>query len=181
MSNPDEVFRFIINCILHIVILFTILGTFFIYYISHVEERAFQKEINNLVDNELKPSLDQLSPDNKLRLQQILQQLPLKTLELPYQKSSKYVQINNEWLRSRIWLVVGFGFTILGALLLMYYIRCRGKLDFVGVLVENIIIFIIVGAIEITFFLNIATKYVPVQPSLMTNVFVSHVKDKISP
>jgi hypothetical protein len=153
---------------------------FFIYYISHIEEKAYQKEVNDLVNHDIKPALDNLPPQNKAVVKRVLKQIPFEIIELPYQSSSKYVRFNNKWLKTQIWLVVAFLFSILLSLLLLYYLRCPGKLDFISVLVENVLIFIFVGCIEIGFFIYIAAKYVPVEPSLMTDVFISGIKEKLS-
>jgi len=179
METADPTLRFVINCILHIAILFTILSVFFIYYISHIEEKAYQKEVDDLVNHEIKPTLDNLPPQNKAVIHNILRPIPFEIIELPYQTTSKYVLFNNKWLKIQIWLVVAFLFSILVSLLLLYYLRCPGKLDFIGVLVENALIFMFVGCIEIGFFIYIAAKYIPVKPSLMTDVFIKGVKDKL--
>lgn len=175
----DYILRFIINCILHVAILFTILGAFFIFYISHVEEKAYQKEINSLINDALIPQLNKLDPDNQQKIKSLLQSLPLESLQKPYSKTSKWVNINNTWLKRVIWSVVAFLFVLLTGLLLLYYIRCRGNMNFGEVLLENIIIFILVGSIEIYFFTTIAAKYIPVHPSLMTEVFIETIKEQV--
>ena len=47
-------------------------------------------------------------------------------------------------------------------------------------LVENLVTFLCVGAIEVCFFLFVASKYVPVVPSLMLDSTFADVKNVIN-
>lgn len=179
MKHDDLILRFIINSILHITILFTILGAFFIFYVSHIEEKSYQKEITSLINDSLMPQLQNLEGISKQTVQSLLQSLPLKSIQQSYAHTAKWVTINNKWLKGVIWGIVFGLFLLLSGLLLLYYIRCRGRLNFGEVLLENIFIFILVGMIEIYFFIKIAAKYVPVHPSLMTEVFITTLKEQV--
>jgi hypothetical protein len=179
MANDDSILRFVINSILHIAILFTILGAFFIFYVSHIEEKSYQKEISSLINDALIPQLQSLDGTSKQTVQGLLQSLPLQSIQQSYADTAKWVAINNKWLKRVIWCIVFFLFLLLTGLLLLYYVRCRGRLNFGEVLLENVIIFILVGAIEIYFFINIAAKYIPVHPSLMTKVFITTLKEQV--
>jgi len=180
MQQKDYIIYLITNIILHLCILFTILGAFFIFYISKIEENAFQKEISSLNDT-LKSQLDNnISPEEKTNLKSALQTLSFDDLLSIYSTPAKTTTINNKWLKGIIWCIVIFLILILLTLLSIYYLRCGGyKINFYEILTENIIIFIIVGAIEISFFLFIAARYVPVKPSTMTDVFIDTLQEEL--
>jgi hypothetical protein len=52
--------------------------------------------------------------------------------------------------------------------------------DVLYVFIENIITFIFVGAIEVTFFLKIASQYVPAPPSLIYTSFFDAMRKNIN-
>ena len=68
-------------------------------------------------------------------------------------------------------LLIGFF-----ACIFVRYIFCGRSINWLEVISENIIILLLVGGIEYYFFMNIASKYVPVMPSYLPNV----VKNKIN-
>lgn len=179
----DYYMYLLVNIILHVCILFTILGAFFLFYISSIEEREYKKEISSLTKDlkkELESVLEPYEKEEK-QFKKALQELPFESLYEIYKQPAKATTINNNWLKIVIWTVVCFLFIILFSMLSIYYFRCGGcKINFYEVLTENIFIFIFVGTIEICFFLFIAAKYVPVKPSTMSDVFLETLKTQFS-
>jgi len=176
MEQHDGGFQIVINCILHAAILMTILGVFFISYISPVEDKQYRKEISSVFDKELTSSLDKLAGTEKKIVLQSIDQIPIDTLKKLFSDKSKEVQVNNRWLQITIWTVVAFLYIVLAALLILYYTHCGSRFNFGHILLENIIIFLCVGAIELSFFMFIASRYIPVDPSLIAVTFVETVK-----
>lgn len=175
----DYYMYLLVNVILHVCILFTILGAFFQFYISFIEEKEYKKEISSLTNNFKNELSSTLSKNKKQEepFKTALREIPFESLYEIYKHPAKATTINNTWLKIVIWTVVCFLFVILFSMLSIYYFRCGGcKINFYEVLTENILIFILVGSIEVLFFLFIAAKYVPVKPSTMSDVFLETLK-----
>lgn len=90
-------------------------------------------------------------------------------------KKVPFIEKNNQDLYDEsICTLIMFG---VGIVLLVAYFLFRGvdlKLKFI--LLENLIIFAFIGMIEIYFFMNIASQYVPVMPDEAVNSAFSRVK-----
>lgn len=169
----------LVNIILHVLILFTILCSFFLFYISRIEQKTYENEIRKAA-NSLKEQLEEhVTKDQKPEVQNVLKQLPFDDLLTIYNKPAKSTTTNNNWLKLNAWLFVAFLFIVFIQFFLICQYKCCCNVSFAHLIFENIVIFIIVGAIEIGFFVFIASKYVPVKPSTMTNIFINSVKDKI--
>jgi hypothetical protein len=162
-SNTSIIF----SSFLHALILFTILSVLFIYVISVLEKNAFKTEINKNIDNTLPKALEMNDKNGQIKV--MLQQLPLDKLSKIYQKPSESVVIYNYWLKTTmiICIIAGLIGIIISSLFL--YFTCNRRIPFWYILLENIIIFTVVGLFEAYFFLTIAFKYVPVPPSLLIN------------
>jgi hypothetical protein len=52
--------------------------------------------------------------------------------------------------------------------------------DIIGLIVENLITFIFVGMIEYYFFTNVASKYIPANPSIIFKSFLNSMKDNFT-
>jgi hypothetical protein len=176
IAQHDGGFQIVINCILHAAILMTILGVFFINYISPVEDKQYRKEISSIFNHELTSSLDKLTGVQKQIALKSIDQMPMDSLKKIFSEKSKEVQVNNQWLQITIWSVVAFLYIVLAALLILYYTHCGSRFNFGHILLENIIIFLCVGAIELSFFMFIASRYIPVDPSLIAVTFVETIK-----
>ena len=61
--------------------------------------------------------------------------------------------------------------------IIIYKLSCAPCIDLTTILIENIFIFIIVGAAEYWFFINYAFNYHPVPPSLLINTSIQNIKN----
>jgi hypothetical protein len=177
---PEDPFvAFFLNCFLHAVILFTILAFFFIFYISRLEEKTFQKEIGSLLQSQISDGFNQLSLDEKQQLTQSLDVIDLVQLQSLYDVPDKTVENNNRWLLTLSYTLIGVSIAFVIILFVVLSFSCKMCISLTKICVENIVIFTLVGAIEICFFLFVAAKYSPVAPSLLTTTLVSSLQKKL--
>lgn len=151
---------------LHIFLLFCFLTIFFWLVISKVESKSLNNEITKGINENLKS----VKISN-----QIFNDTEANYLEKYYEGENATVKKNNEQLFQFniafiIMLLIGFF-----ACIFVRYMFCGRGFNVWEVIGENILVLILVGSIEYYFFMNIASKYVPVMPSYLPNV----VKDKI--
>ena len=72
---------------------------------------------------------------------------------------------------------------VLFLIFFIYYILQTNSITIMavlGIFMENIITFIFVGAVEFWFFQNVASKFIPVEPSIITKTLFSSLKDYLS-
>jgi hypothetical protein len=156
---------------MHAFILFSVLSALFLLVISKVERDALETEIQKLLQDKFIPQLNK-APRPELEL--ILNRLDFDELEAYYSRASDKVAITNKWLTITMILVIVFLFS---TLVITSLLR-RDCISFGGVLGENILIFSLVGLFEYQFFKMVASKYIPVKPSviestLKDNLFVN--------
>lgn len=152
---------------LHIFLLFCFLTIFFWTVISKVEAKTLNSEIDRGINSGLK---------NVRISDQILTDKDSNYLRKFFEGENLTVKRNNDHLLQFniafiVVLLIGFFASIF-----VRYIFCGKTINWLEVIGENIIILICVGAIEYYFFMNIASKFVPVMPSYLPNV----VKEKIN-
>lgn len=169
-SNTATIF----SSFLHALILFIILSALFVFVISKIEEKLFNDEISKHIQEELPKSLKENDTDGSIKL--LLKGVPFNRLEKLYSEPSEDTQIYNTWLKKVMLLVASAILIIIIISALFLYFSC-GQLIPVGHIVgENIVIFTLVGIFEGLFFYYIASKYVPVPPSLLINRLYGDLK-----
>jgi hypothetical protein len=164
----------IVNALLHVFILFTILSLFYIFYIRKVEENAFNSEINNAIQEKLVPNVNELVRNNP-SLQGTINAIPFTSLKRIYSKEDVLRANQNEWVKKSMIATSVTLFLILATILLVLKQSCGICVPITEILLENLISFVFIGAVEFLFFVNVAFKFVPVQPSYMGELFKSDV------
>ena len=102
-----------------------------------------------------------------------------KILESFYSGKNQTVERNNSMLLEFNIVIIVFLFI---AFLITYAVRrlfCKQSINFTEVIGENILILVLVGIIEYFFFMNIASKYVPILPSFLPNVLEKSLNNLI--
>ena len=184
-TMTDSKANSILNIGLHMIILFTFLVVFFFEYISNVSKKTIDDSINDLIKdntNDLLMKLDKISDDinkdtgSKLDWSQIKD--IATTLETEYDEELPDITSHNKKLYNTaiicivLFTVLLFGFGI--------YMSHKGfKINWKFIIIENFIIFVMIGIIEYLFFVNIAFKYIPVDPSNITNSLLDSLKKNI--
>lgn len=158
--------NFFYSVYLHIFLLFCFLTIFFWLIISKTEAKTLNNEIVSGITEGLK---------NVRISNQIFTSNGEDYLIKFYEGQNSTVARNNKnLLQFNIAFIVMLLVGLL-ACIFVRYIICGKNINWLEVIGENIIILLIVGGIEYYFFMNIASKYVPIMPSYLPNV----VKKKI--
>jgi len=163
--------NFGVNVALHMIILFGFLSLFFVFYITKVSKRTLEKElrhdIENAIHNGLGPYRDQIG--------MVAEKLPLDTLNRMYSKPEKTMEMNNRWLFHMITAInVGLWALFFGVVTTLKYGGVNINLK--ELMLENAVTFSFIGIVEYLFFTRVALKFVPVEPSFITQQFITSLK-----
>ena len=162
----------IFNIGIHVTILFTILTIFFILVISKVSHNAINHEFVNLMDDKLKPHINEV-------FRKTPQLIPFTS----HISSSKLftneditVKYNNKWQYITMYMTIAFLIilTTLYPLILKY--TCNKCIPIKDIIILNITIFVFIGIVEYMFFTHIAMKFIPVKPSVITVSLLDDLK-----
>lgn len=164
------------NILVHVIILFSFLSIFFFFYISKIESNAFKEElggmitknINKLVDSypEIIPTLGELNP------------YMIKFMKKYESESQATIEHNIMLKFSSVFLVLIF-LGILITIIVTLKFECGKKTNIGSILAQNVVIFIFIGMVEYTFFTKVASKYIPVVPSLMIDTIIESLKERM--
>lgn len=171
--------NFSLDVALHVLILFTFLTIFFFAYISKLEKQSLDNTITNSVSDNTNTFLNdikQLSQKYNIKINwNTINDIADKLV-----KNSKgevpEIKENNERLYkgSMIVIIVGYLLFIGIIIFLKYYMGYDIRIG--HILLMNIIIFSITGLIEYFFFMNVASKYVPVMPNEISDTMLERIK-----
>ncbi len=159
--------NFFYSVYLHVFLLFCFLTIFFWTIISKTEAKTLNNEIVSGINDGLKDiHIDK----------QIFSDDAVEYLKKYYEGQDSTVSRNNKNLLQFniafiVILLIGFL-----ACIFVRYVICGKNINWLEVIGENIIILLLVGGIEYYFFMNIASKYVPVMPSYLPNVVKEDIK-----
>ncbi len=92
-------------------------------------------------------------------------------------RKDEYVEKNNSSL-IKLLLVVNV-LLWLFIFIIMIIIKPYNNINFLQLLIGNLIIFAVVGFIEYLFITKVAFNYSPIEPSFMSNKFLELVKSKL--
>lgn len=172
----------IINILLHIFILFSFLTLFFFNYMSLQEKKRINEEINKLIDSETETGLKYIDDWDKQSGGHINWDNIYKIADDMEQKykleSPEIKKIDNNLMKGSIILIIII--FIIFIITSLYFIYNKYNIDFEKIFIENFIIFTIAGIIEITFFKHIASKYIPVDASFVSNSIIDRIKYHIN-
>lgn len=178
-KKPPKNVNFFINAIVHVFILLTILSVFFFVYVSQLAKNKFHSELSDVVDDNLNPALQKADKDGYIK--QLLQSMGpnLSQAAEYFNKENDATTIENKWLMyTTIIIIVGLLLLTI-AILAIIKLFCH-KIPFTAILRENIILFTLVGTVEVLFFLYIAKNFVPTKPSLVMQTVVDTLKKDFS-
>lgn len=169
---------FLVSLVLHALILLTILTVFYFTLVHDISQNALQKEVASAIGSAVKL----VDPVDRAGIIKILQPvMPVDKIDQIIQyyqtnRTDKYT-ITNQWLTTTaVSIICVLAVLFLSMSVTMRNITGNGAVNFRHIAVENVCVFTLVGAVEATFFLTIAKKFVPVLPSTMTNTFVHQLK-----
>lgn len=178
-TKPPKNVNFFINAIVHVFILLTIISAFFFVYVSQLAQNKFHSEISDVVNDNLGPALKKADKD--LYIKKLLQGMTqnLSQASQYFNKDNEATVIQNKWLMNiTICIIIALVLTTV-TILVIIKLFCH-KIPFGTILRENIIIFALIGAVEILFFVYIAKNFIPTKPSLVMETVINSLKTGFS-
>lgn len=168
-----------INFVFHALILFTFLSLFYFMYIVKLTKDLFKSEMNHIMEMALATQMDELKKDKNIS--NLISALPLEDIKKEYIKENKTVNASNSGVSNVVITVNIMFWLFLIFIIILLKKKCENGCDInmSHILLENTIIFILIGAVEFTFFKFIASKYIPVPPSFMTTYFLQSIQKKL--
>ena len=176
----QERIEFLLNLILHIIILFTVLTIFFFVYVRTLLKASYENEIDDILGNQFQKKLYELDDDVQKNIRDLLKDVNFNSYLDKFDETNSYVLINNKWLA--VVCILIFVFFVCLFLTIYFFVNktCGVCLDIRSVIYENLCLFSIVGLIEISFFIFIAVEYVQVSPTVMLDSFLSDISAKLA-
>lgn len=171
----NDMLNLSVNCVLHACILFTIIGGFYFLFVSKIAANGFKSTIQKQIDNIFKPlenrNLEQIKKYIKPN-EQVLD----KIIDL-YDKPTETTKTQNDWIKRVYLLVIVFLLFIVILIVSLFKIFCHNvHVDIGHIIFENIVFFMLVGCVEIMFFLKIGMHYIPSKPSLLLTTILDSMK-----
>ncbi|ATZ81028.1 hypothetical protein BMW23_0983 [Bodo saltans virus] len=193
---------FYVDIAIHVLFLLIIISTFFIFYGSKISTNAINDEIIDNVDkfnsipngNDILTGALGLNNDNNQgqkmlsMIQASIQgQSEIKTpnnlidkIKNKLQENNKLRENNNNWVFETIIIfnIAVLVIVVLGIGLLTK--QCNQCIDVFDIVKTNLMTFAFIGIVEVAFFYNVAIKYIPTKPSLLTNTIINRLKHNLS-
>lgn len=180
-GNKNLFVAFVINCLLHIFILFLFLTLFFFIYIKNVEDNNYAK-IVNIYGNSLDKYLNSLSDNEKEGFCFILNKNPIDLNNIMRNNKSpnEYVLMNNKWLERICIIVLSTLLFIIFLIIFIMNFIYKKNINIFEILLENLIVSIIVGTIEVGFFIFVAQNYVVTTPSTIGDAIINDLEKNLN-
>jgi len=179
--NSSDLLDFVFNGALHAVILLCIVSAFFFLYISKLSQSIFEKEIGGIIEDNLVGMLNQVNIKTNGVTKNTLKSISSwdKILKHYQGRKDTTIQTQNKWLKIITGLCVVFLIIFIVSIILTTRFSCNICIPWVHILLENIVLFLGVGVIEIGFFMFIASKFVPSPPSHMMESIFHSIHDNL--
>lgn len=169
--------NFFINSTLHVLILLLIISSFFFLYVSKLSSNTFKRELGHIIDDNLIMAIR--NSDKNGALKAYIRATDLTPWIEHYRTTPDDESIiQNRWLKRVTIFVIIFLIVMFITTVCILKFSCNQKIPLKRILLENIILFSLVGMVEILFFLFIARKFIPVVPSLMIRTIINTLKEE---
>jgi hypothetical protein len=173
LQDPNIIF----DMIIHSLILFTFLTLFFSFYVSKISTDVFNEEVNNIINENIDHTIDNLKGSQTIVQELLINNLPLDKISNYYNGVDSTVDAKNKGLLHSLWIanIILWGCFLIGTFLIYDIYNLHVK----DIMIENILTFIIIGIAEYLFFTRIGLKFVPVEPSFISKQFLDKSKELI--
>lgn len=184
MTEVSPEFELGLNCVMHSLIIFTALVILFAVLISKTEEHALQGEVKSALNANLTKALEKGNESSNGRLKQALKAIDpaLEIYEKTVQGPDEATTVYNNGLYVNAYLIVGILLTtlVVMSLVMAYGAGVSVRSALLAVFLSNLVIFSVVGAIEFTFFTRVASKFIPIRPSVITTSILDSIKGAVA-
>ena len=160
------------DVLIHVCILTLVLTLFFWVVISPLAKKTITREMQKAV-NEAAESVQIPAKKNSTL------EAALETAAIFYETPDKVTEKNNKWLLGVNVMVLLVLFGLLGAGAFTLMSSCGKHVPLKKLLIENLILFGIIGLVEFIFFKVAGVKFIPVPPSEMAVLFSEKTKEHL--
>ena len=159
--------EFVLDAFFHIFVLCLILGLFFFFVVAELERENLQKEMQNGI----KEGIDSIKnyPSNQVLSEDLL------TVSNLYEDENEADKVYNQGLINQcliILFLLAFGLFCVWLTMKLSAHKCP---NLHRIILQNLLLFGSIGVIEYLFFINIASKFIPVMPSYMAEVISTKI------
>lgn len=163
--------------VIQVIILFTVLSLFFFLYVSKIEAKVFEDEI----DSAVKDNITKLLAKNNVSKNNVRAMIPvLEKVQKLYEGPDSASIERNIVVKFSAFFTILFLISIIATIVISLNFGCNKSVSVKELVLENLIIFAFVGVVEYMFFTHVAIKYVPVKPSTMINTAISEFKKELA-
>ena len=170
---------FFLRSLIHITVLYTFLVTFFVLVIAPTSHDTITNELDEKIKDTLTNTLNE-DPQLQTVVKTLQDSKILTGFSDMYKGPSAAVKEHNSKIYERAFGILGLLVVGIVVLIIGLKMGCGGCIPKWQIIVENILIFSMVGAVEAWFFLTIAMHFIPVVPSYMAERFVTDLKNAFS-
>ena len=167
--------NFGVNVFVQILFLFTILTALFTQIVTNLSSEHINSELSELINHSVDSQIDNMNPIEKNLILLKLKENNIDKLSKMYDTEDKTRKYNNYFVFSSLKFTIILLLTTLIIIIAVTRLLCY-KLPMKHILIENIIIFTGIGIIEYMFFKYIILKYIPIEPSFITQYLLKTVK-----
>ena len=165
----------ILNLFTHITILFIILTCLFVFYSKKLIENTTNDQVKKLIDGGFDKVFKSNLLDQNKKIKDVLNKLNLEKYNNYFTEKNTERDNNNNLVFKSLYIIVGILLLGLIFLIILSKKMCS-NVSYLSILKENIIIFLFVGIVEVLFITNIIIYYVPVYPSILSELLVKNLK-----
>lgn len=175
-----------INILMHVFILFSFLSIFFLTYGRKIAEETITKELNSNVDEQTHAFLDTINSlyeKNNLSGYNVKWSTVKEMAEKIKSNSGKAtpeIKLNNYTVTNYTIITCVLLLCLIFIVIIYTKFYKNIEIDLVTILVENVVIFIAVAAMEYYFFSNIIIKYIPVDPMFVQNSILEKIQSNLN-
>lgn len=167
--------EWIIDIFIHVILVITILSVFFWIVLSKIETKSLQGEVTN----QLGDLIDKFQPNDSTKT--MLKSIDYDEISKLYNgKPSREVEEYNKALFKLNIIIIVLLVSTFIIIWILLKINCGKDVPVGKIFLENIGLFVLIGIIEVLFFLQIASKFIPVEPSFIMKTVKDNIKDKAS-
>lgn len=176
INNPFTEPEFLIKLFMICILIFVVHSIVFKYYINDLMKETFKENINEVIDINVKPEMEKIMNNPIMKI--LINLLPAN-IKNAYNKESEQTTLYNKYLFFNLLCINIIIITILFIFIYIYKVTCNVDINFIDLIITNIISIIIIAYIEYKFFINTMNKYTPILPSKISETFAKRMKENI--
>jgi len=178
----------VIDVFVHIIILLTVIFIFYFVMIAPLESQELTNQITNQINNNMGTLYKEINNIDGIKgeFKEIVKKLnepgdeKLSTLDIMSEYYSKPDESTKNWNLIPFFGTIIVLIALLGGFFAIWAtlkVSCNKCVPVGRILIENVILFGLIGVIEAIFFTLIARNYIPIKPSYFVNETINSLKD----